>query len=78
MTGKLYLIIHSMRCKPLFPISEIRNHPDGKTCKTCAFLLRVRPHDKTYFKCAIKGDTHSEATDIRLKNPACVRYKEKP
>ncbi len=60
----------------LFPLSEIHDHPEGKTCKTCAFLRRVRPHNITYFKCAIKGDTRSEATDIRLKNPACTRYAE--
>ncbi len=60
----------------LFPLSEIQDHPQGKTCKTCAFKFRIRYHDKNYFKCRLKGDTRSEATDIRLKDPACTRYTE--
>ena len=58
----------------LFPIDEIRNHPEGKTCKTCAFLRECNYHNKRYYKCALKGITRSEATDIRLKDPACSRY----
>ena len=60
----------------LFPLTEIRDHPDGKRCKSCTFLRRSYGHTRTYYKCALKGISHSEATDIRLKDPACSRYKE--
>ena len=61
----------------LFPLTEIRDHPEGKHCKTCIFLRQDHGHTRFYYKCALKGTSHSEATDIRLKDPACSRYKEK-
>lgn len=50
---------------------------EGKTCKTCAHCEKYRYHRKTYYKCELWYVSNSEATDIRLKNVACKKYKEK-
>ena len=44
--------------------------PSGARCGSCEQLLtRGR-----YFKCAMFGDTRSEASDWRKRWPACGRY----
>lgn len=42
-------------------------------CKTCRLFIRKR-YSKTYFKCALRGDTNGPATDHRANWPACGRY----
>ena len=37
-------------------------------CGNCAFKVKLTYHSKTYYKCENIGESHSEATDIRLKN----------
>ena len=49
--------------------------PAGETCGTCANLVRVRYHDKQYFKCGLVTMTHGPGTDIRLKDAACFAWK---
>lgn len=49
--------------------------PKGKTCRTCAHLLSGKYHNRTYHKCLIWVVSHSAATDIRLKWPACGRWE---
>jgi len=39
-----------------------------RKCKNCKSHRVSRYHDKTYHKCERIGYSHSEATDIRLKN----------
>ena len=41
-------------------------------CKYCqSFLARRR-----IYKCVLMGVSNSEATDIRLKDPACSRFED--
>jgi len=46
--------------------------PVDETCATCVHLLR-RDFAKRYYKCGLR-DTASDATDIRKKDPACLRW----
>lgn len=46
-------------------------------CGECEHFLRYRYHDKNLLKCKAYGLTHSEATDWRVKWPACG-LKEHP
>ena len=49
--------------------------PAGVTCRTCALLITHDYHDKRYFKCHMRGDTKSEATDHRVGWRACRYYE---
>ena len=40
-------------------------------CDDCPFFREGYYHDRHYFKCAVYGMTHSEATDWRRKYAAC-------
>ena len=48
--------------------------PDGALCKSCMHLVRVRYHDRTYYKCELRGYSHGRGTDQRVGWPACGRY----
>lgn len=49
--------------------------PEGATCRSCCWLLRLRYHDRTYTKCALRGmPTHGTGTDHKATWPACARY----
>lgn len=43
---------------------------DEGTCKDCSHLVR-KMHSRAYYKCEVYGESASEATDWRLKYPAC-------
>lgn len=43
-----------------------------KDCRHCIFKER----DRRYYKCELMGTSASEATDIRLKDPACSRWEK--
>lgn len=47
--------------------------PAGKTCGDC----RHAHKHLRYWKCGLVKPTASEATDIRLKTPACERFEER-
>ena len=47
---------------------------EGVTCKTCKHAVR-HCQSKTWYKCALWVQSHSEATDIRLKDVACNKYE---
>lgn len=47
--------------------------PDGERCGTCSRRIR-KTWDKVYWKCEF-WDSNSSASDIRLKWPACGRWK---
>lgn len=47
--------------------------PRGETCGACGHLREVE-YAKTYFKCALRGETKGPATDVRKKWPACERW----
>lgn len=46
-----------------------------RRCKNCKHLRGFRYHDKNYYKCALIGYSHSEATDIRL-NHVCNAFEK--
>lgn len=55
------------------------NYREGTKTQCCAKCRKHRAfdyHDKTYHKCELIGFSHSEATDIRLKN-VCDRWEER-
>lgn len=48
----------------------------GKQCKNCKYHHRLEYNNKYYHKCKRLGITQSNATDIRLKDIACLLYEE--
>ena len=49
---------------------------EGFNCKNCKHCIKCDYHNKTYYKCELWFVSHSEASDIRLKNVACKKYEE--
>lgn len=51
--------------------------PEGKTCKTCRWLIATGYRtNRTFYKCTFRGVTHGQGTDHRLKWKACRKYME--
>lgn len=48
--------------------------PEGEKCGSCEHH-RVRVWAGTYHKCALGPDSHGPATDIRVRWPACAKWK---
>ena len=48
--------------------------PEGETCGTCEYLVRVDYNDRIYYKCELRKYTHGEGSDIRLKWLACGQW----
>lgn len=48
--------------------------PKGEKCKSCHFILRVKPNTKVYYKCQYRGISSGAGTDHRLKWDACSQY----
>ena len=46
---------------------------EGKKCGDCKYFLRMEYY--SFFKCELKGVSHSTATDIRKKDIACGMYE---
>lgn len=52
--------------------------PRGTYCKDCENCSGVQCGKTHVYKCSVRGDTRSNATDIRLKWPSCRFFsKEK-
>lgn len=49
--------------------------PIGESCRTCSNAYYVRPGHRKYYKCSLVLPTSSINSDIRLKSPACSRWK---
>ena len=47
---------------------------EGAQCRDCCHLISGDYRGKRYHKCKLYGISHSEATDWRLKYPACGAY----
>ena len=47
-----------------------------KTCATCGYFREHMAKSQKVFKCAIYGDSASEATDWRKKYEACGKWRE--
>ena len=57
-------------------MQELHGIKEGNdTCKTCKHCIGQYHHGKAYYKCDLWIISHSEATDIRLKNKACNKYE---
>ena len=57
-------------------MQEIHGIKEGNDiCKTCKHCVGYDYHGRTYYKCELWFKSHSEATDIRLKNRACNKYE---
>ncbi len=53
--------------------------PAGETCGSCAHAIGIRTRSqKTFAKCELnrRNWTHGAASDIRRKDPACVRWSK--
>lgn len=48
--------------------------PAGETCGSCEHH-RVKRWSGTYHKCALTPDTRGPATDIRVRWPACEKWR---
>ena len=48
---------------------------EGKTCGECKHLITVKEFTKKYFKCPLRGNTRSTATDHRKGWDACKRFE---
>lgn len=55
-------------------MQEIYGYKEGHICKDCKHCIRHR-WDKNYYKCELWYQSHSTATDIRLKNKACGKWE---
>jgi len=51
--------------------------PAGESCRTCRNSRRRNHGHRAYWKCRLVRESHGPATDIRLKTPACRRWKSK-
>jgi hypothetical protein len=56
------------------PNPMVRSYGPAK-CKTCKHLFAKR-WDKTYNKCALRGNTNGAGTDHRVRWKACAKYEE--
>ncbi len=61
--------------RKLKTMQELYGCKENKICKTCMHLFKLEYHDKTYYKCELWKMSNSQATDIRLKNKACMKWK---
>jgi len=57
------------------PVQLFGYGPDGESCKSCYHRLHVEVGNKHVYKCPEWILSHSERTDIRLKWPACGKWK---
>ena len=48
--------------------------PMGRTCKFCRHMFKASGGSRSYWKCALRGDSRSTATDHRQKWQACGKY----
>ena len=60
---------------PMATMNEMWGTMQGRKCGNCKHFLRLRYHDKTYFKCDLWVVSHSTATDKRVSNDACNRWE---
>ena len=47
------------------------------TCGQCSHRFVIRPHDRTYGKCEVRGDSRGPASDCRAWWPACARFEQR-
>lgn len=70
------IVLPSKKTKTM---QEMFGTTNGKICKTCKHCY-ARRQSRTWYKCELWDNCFrgiSEASDIRLKNPACGKYESK-
>lgn len=68
------VIDKKIRQKKYRTMQEMYGELEGKQCRTCKHAVQHR-QSKSWYKCELWAQTHSAATDIRLKNTACGKYE---
>ena len=63
-----------MRAKKIDVMHKKFGESEGNQCRTCCHLISGQYRGKWYHKCKLYGMSLSEATDWRLKYPACGAY----
>ncbi len=63
----------AMIAQGIHPFGGKIHEEAARTCGNCVFVLRLQG-SKAYYKCAKNSLSHSAASDIRLKWPACVLH----
>lgn len=58
-------------------MQQLHGELSDKKCGDCEHCLKIRHNRKNFYKCELWYVSSSEATDIRLKNVACKKFKEK-
>ena len=58
-------------------MQQLHGELPDKKCGDCTHCVVIRHNRKNFYKCELWYVSSSEATDIRLKNVACKRFKEK-
>ena len=53
---------------------RVYGYDEQHRCKECKHLVSYQANRK-YYKCEKLGETHSKATDIRLKDYACSLFE---
>ena len=56
-------------------MQQIHGIKQGRKCGDCKHCEGHNYHGKTYYKCGLWYQSHSSATDIRLKDTACNKYE---
>ena len=49
--------------------------PADQRCATCEHCVLAPYHNRNYYKCGLGSMSHSTASDIRLKSPACQHWE---
>ena len=65
--------VGAFKTNPLIPLYG--PGPEGARCGSCSHLF-ARRYAGTYYKCDLRRDGSSAATDHRVRWPACGRYEE--
>ena len=63
------------RMRQLLKMHSRAGISEGHVCGDCDHLIDIEYNTKTYFKCALYGDSRCEATDWRKKWQACGHFK---
>ena len=54
---------------------RLYGYDENKRCGDCRYLCKTSTNSHTFYKCNLIGISASEATDIRLRDPACSRWE---
>ena len=60
--------------RKIFAMHRTYGKSEGKQCRDCCNLIGGDYHGKRYYKCKLYGVSRSDATDWRLKYPACGAF----